>query len=283
VEHFRCMAGMTKSGSRTRSVLERIEAVLPPSIRAVTERARTNDVFTYAAALAFYAIVSIVPLTIVVLWIVSVVLGDDRVRQLAREVGRVAPKNLGADHIVERVAQLGMRLGIVAIIAALWPATAYGAGLERAFDRLRPKSDKTLEGLRGRALFVMVLLPIFVLGSLLGSFVGSEAVEKSGLTRFVGYGIALATGFVFTALALILIYRIFPPGRLAWKGVFRATVVAATGISLLSFLFFLYVSLGANFEKHYATSGLAALVLLAVWLFLANVFVLAAYRIALER
>jgi hypothetical protein len=42
------------------------------------------------------------------------------------------------------------------------------------------------------------------------------------------------------------------------------------------------VSLGANFEQHYATSGLASLVLLAVWLFLANVLLLAAYRVALE-
>jgi hypothetical protein len=44
----------------------------------------------------------------------------------------------------------------------------------------------------------------------------------------------------------------------------------------------LYVILGANFQEHYATSGQAGLVLLAVWLFLANVLVLAAYRVALE-
>jgi membrane protein len=276
------MAGGTKSRRRARSVIERIEATLPRPIRAVVERAHTNDVFTYAAALAFYAIVSIVPLTILVLWIVSVVLGDDRVRQLALEVGRLSPKNLGTDRIVQRVAELGTRLGIVAIIASLWPATAYGAGLERAFDRLGPKRDKALEGLRGRGLFFIVLLPIFVLGSLIGSFAGSEAVGREGAARFVGYGMALATGFLSTGVGLILIYRIFPPGRLSWRDSIRATLVAATGISLLSFLFVLYVSLGANFEEHYATSGLAALVLLAVWLFLANVLVLAAYRVALE-
>src|SRR6266542_6880361 len=70
--------------------------------------------------------------------------------------------------------------------------------------------------------------------------------------------------------------------RLSWREAFRATITAATGISVLSFLLVLYVSLGANFEKHYATSGLAALVLLAVWLFLANVLVLASYRVVLE-
>ena len=282
MEDFQCMARATKATKRATSAIERIEARFPRPIRVVVERAHTNDVFTYAAALAFYAIISVVPLTILVLWIVSVVLGDERVRHLAAEMGRIVPESLGAERIVQRVAQLGTRLGIVAIISALWPATAYGSGLERAFDRLGPKRDEKLEGLRGRALFFLVVLPVFVIGSLLGSFVGSQALGTEGLARIVGYVVALATGFVATALALVLIYRIFPPTKLSWKDVFRATLTAATGISVLSFLFFLYVSLGANFEKHYATSGLAALVLLAVWLFLANVLVLAAYRVALE-
>jgi YihY family inner membrane protein len=282
VEHFPCMARTTKSRKRAPSIIERIEARLPRPVRLVVERAHTNDVLTYAAALAFYAMVSVVPLTILMLWIVSVILGDHRVQQLAAEVGRMAPKELGADRIVQRVAELGTRLGIIAIITALWPATAYGAGLERAFDRLGPKGEKELEGLRGRGLFLFVLLPVFVLGSLIGSFAGSEALGSSGVGRIVGYAIALATGFVSTALALILIYRIFPPNRMSWRDVLRATLTAAAGISVLSFLFVLYVSLGANFQEHYATSGLAALVLLAVWLFLSNALVLAGYRVALE-
>src|SRR6266536_2377414 len=188
------MARTTKATKKATSTVERIEAWLPPPMRNVIERAHTNDVFTYAAALAFYAIVSVVPLTILVLWLVSVVLGDDRVRQLASEVGRVAPKNLGADRIVQRVAQLGSRLGVVATITALWPATAYGSGLERAFDRLGPRRDEKLEGLRGRGLFFLVLLPVFVLGSLVGSFAGSEALGTSGLARVIGYAVALATG-----------------------------------------------------------------------------------------
>lgn len=282
MEHFPCMAKPTKATNKATSALQRIEAWLPEPIRNVVERARTNDVFTYAAALGFYAIVSVLPLTILVLWLMSVVLGDDRVRQLAGEVGRVAPKNLGADRIVQRVAQLGSRLGVVAIITALWPATAYGSGLERAFDRLGPHRDEKLEGLRGRGLFFLVLLPVFVMGSLLASFAGSLALGTNGMGRLVGFAVALATGFLGTAVALILIYRIFPPTRLSWRDILRATLTAAAGISILSFLLILYVSLGANFEEHYATSGLAALVLLAVWLFLANVLVLAGYRVALE-
>jgi hypothetical protein len=51
---------------------------------------------------------------------------------------------------------------------------------------------------------------------------------------------------------------------------------------VLSFGVILFLGLGANFQAHYATSGLAGLVLLAVWLFLSNALVLTGYRMALQ-
>jgi membrane protein len=277
------MSKTTRARRRAEGAVGRIERLLPRPARDFLRRARTNDVFLFSAALAFYAIISVVPLTVLIVWIVSAVMGDHGVQQLTAEIGRIAPKSLGADRLVQRVAQQGTRLGVVAAITGLWPATAYGSGLERAFDGLGPKREQKLEGLRGRGLFFLILLPVFVGGSLLGSFVGSKAVGSSGIPRIVGYVLALGTGFVATSIALILIYRIFPPTRLSWRDIFRATLIAAAGISILSFLFLLFVSLGTNFEKHYATSGLASLVLMGVWLFLANVLLLEGYRVALER
>src|SRR5206468_3982473 len=153
--------------------------------------------------------------------------------QRAEEIRRVAPKNLGAGEALQRVADLGSRLGIASIVTALWPATAYGSGLERAFDRLGPTADRRLEGLRGRGLFFLVLLPTFVLGSLAGSFLGTVALGRTGVAKIVGYALAFFTGFLAASAAVVLIYRIFPPKRLAWTDVLRATAVAATGISVL--------------------------------------------------
>jgi membrane protein len=262
--------------------MDRLQELLPGPFRRALKRARGQDILLYSAALAFYAIVSVIPLTILVLWIVSAVLGDQRTHQLAQEIRRVAPENIGADQALERVADLGSKLGVTSILTALWPATAYGSGLERAFDRLGPKADRSLEGLRGRGMFLLVILPTFILGSLIGSFLGTVALGSDGVARIVGYALALATGFLAASVGLVLIYRIFPPTRLTWRQIFEATLVAATGISVLSFLLLLFVGLGANFQAHYATSGLAGLVLLAVWLFLSNALVLTGYRVALE-
>lgn len=255
---------------------------LPRPVRDFIKRVRAQDVLLYSAALAFYALVSIVPLTILVMWVISLVLGDQRTHQLAQELRTLAPKSIGADQALQRVADIGIRLGVISLITGLWPATAYGSGLERAFDRLSPGADKRLEGLKGRGLFLLVILPIFILGSLLGCFAGTKAFASSGVARVVGYGVALGTGFLATAVALVLIYRIFPPHRLTWPQTLRATLIAGAGISVLSLVFVLILTLGANFESHYATSGLAGIVLLALWLFLSNVLVLVGFRAALQ-
>jgi membrane protein len=271
-----------RATSKTHTLADRIREVLPPPIRALVRRAREDDILMLAAGLAFYAAVSLVPLVLLVLAVTSMVLGDQRVKELADAVGRLAPKDLGADQFVRRIAGVATRTSIVAFLTGLWPATSYGAGLVRAFDDLSSRS-RTAEGLRGRGLVLIVLIPLFVLGALLGSYAGSNALGTGGIWLAVGIVLALVVGFLAAAAALVLIYRIFPPRRLPWRGVLTATAITAAATTVLSLVLTLYLSLGANFEEHYASSGLGLFFLVAVWLFLANVMLLVGYKIAVER
>ena len=66
------------------------------------------------------------------------------------------------------------------------------------------------------------------------------------------------------------------------RAVIRGTVTAAGSIALLTLAFVVYLRVGADFTTRYATSGLAAIVLFAGWLFLANALVLIGYTAALE-
>jgi membrane protein len=256
---------------------------LPPRARRAVDDLSGRDLLLHAAGLAFYALVSVVPLSIVVMWITSAVAGESRVQQMARVVSAIAPENVGADRAVRRVARLGSGLGIAAILTGLWPATAYGSGLARAFRRLSPRDPpEELTGMWGRGLLLLVLLPLLVLGSMLGAF-GASALFGEGLLRVLGYVLGLVLAFVGAALATAIIYRIFPPESLRWPQILRATLVTAVGVALLTVAFALVVGFGADFEKHYAISGVAAIVLLGVWLFLANALLLLGYRVALSR
>jgi uncharacterized BrkB/YihY/UPF0761 family membrane protein len=81
-----------------------------------------------------------------------------------------------------------------------------------------------------------------------------------------------------TAAVLALIFRVLPPKRLAAGQVVRASVIAAAGTSLLSLGVWIYLVYGSNFEEHYATSALASVVLVGIWLYLSNALILLAYR-----
>ncbi|MDP8993267.1 MAG: YihY/virulence factor BrkB family protein [Actinomycetota bacterium] len=278
------MSSPARAAEGAQRYLERVEARLPGRVRHIAARAREDDIFLHAAALAFYGLVSVAPLVVVALWLVSLVVGDDEVRRTAEKLGRFAPRQLGADRALERVADVGTRAGVVAVVAALWPATAYGAGLVRVFDRLSEGAERELKGLRGRglALCLVGLVPALILSSLLASYVGVKLLGDGALPTAAGLVLALALGFLATAAAVTLIYKVFPHRSPPWHSMLRGTVVAAGGTSLLSVAYVAYLRLGADFEQRYTSDAVAAIVLLALWLFLANVALLVGYKVATE-
>jgi len=268
------------------SVGAKLERRLPGVLRLLIDELEETDVLLYASGLAFYALVSVVPLVIVVMWVVATILGDVRVHQFAQELARIAPPGLGADKALERVAALGTQIGLPAVLAALWPATAYGAGLSRAFRRLAPdehgRNKAKATGLRGRLLAFLVLLPIFAVGGIVASYLGTQAFGDSVAGIVLGPVISLVAGFLVAAAAIAILLRIFPPKPLEGRQILRGTTFTAAGVSILSLGFALYLTFGANFQERYASSGIAGIVLLAVWLFGSNALLLLGYRVALR-
>lgn len=270
----------SKAKRKTERLVDRVEQRLPGPLGRIVQTLRGDDILLYSAGLGFYALISIVPLVIVVAWLTGLVLGDDRVQQVAQQLQDAAPRNLQAGDFLERVVEQGTSLGLTAVVVGLWPATSYGAGLRRALHHLSGTDRKEMEGLRGRGLALLVLLPLFVLGSLVGAYAGTAVVGDGLAAGFLGAALALVVGFVGTAVGAALIYRIFPPERMSWREIGVGVLWAASSISILSLGFALFLSLGANFQDHYASSGMGALVLLGLWLFLANALLLVGYRLA---
>ncbi len=255
-----------------------LHRVLPPPARRIAEEAERHDLLIVAAGLSFYALLSVVPFLVVLVWVTSLLLGDRQVERLAEVARSMAPEDLGADGAVQGVAEAGTRLGVAALLSGLWPATSYGAGLVRALDSVSPSEDREAPGVLGRILMLVALVPLFVIGSLLAATAGTLLLENLAL----GVVLALATGFTGAVVAVALIYRFFAPIRLSWWEIARASPMAAGAIALLSVGLILYMALGANFKEHYAASSVVGLVALALWVFLANVVVLAVYAIVLE-
>lgn len=262
--------------------IDRLQERLPKSVGTFIGRLRQEDVLLPASGLAFYALVSFAPLLIVSVWVVGLLAGDSRVQQLSQQVKEAAPQGLGLGSLVQQVANQGTSLGVGAAVAALWPATAYGSALARGFERLDGGGGEELRGLRGRGLAILVILPMFVLGILGAAFFGTTLLRDGITASILGPVLALVFGFAAAFLGSAVIYWIFPLRRLPWGRLARAAALAATLIAVLSLLFVLYLNLGADFEESYASSTIAGMVLLGVWLFLSNAVLLAVHAGATE-
>jgi uncharacterized BrkB/YihY/UPF0761 family membrane protein len=126
----------------------------------------------------------------------------------------------------------------------------------------------------------VVLIPAFVIGGLVASYAASQALGASALG--VGLGLALVIGFATAAAGLVVIYRFFPPTRLPWPSIWRAVLWTAVADALISVGFVAYLSTGTQVQQHHITTGIATLVLLALWLFAGNIMLLVGYRIGLD-
>jgi len=194
-------------------IADAVEERLPRSMAAVVRRLRSEDVFLLSAGLSFYALVSVVPFAVLVLWLVSLVTGKARVHEVADQLARHLPANLGVENALQSVADLGVRLGLGALAALLWPATAYGAGLRRSFARLADDKGDEVKGLPGRAMALGLIgvVPALALAGLVAAYLGTAVVGDGGVAQVAGWVLALAFGFAASAVGVAGIYRLFAP------------------------------------------------------------------------
>lgn len=231
-----------------------------------------------AAGLAFYALVSVAPLVVLSIRVASLLVGDDAVRRAGDELARLAPEKLGIDKAFGTVAAAGTGIGFTAALAALWPASAYGSGLVRAFDRLTG-TKRSNQGLRGRllALSLLGVMPVFVLLTLGVVAVAPRVLGEGAAEAVGGWSIGVVVAFLMLTAFHALVYRVFAPRPPKRRDLLEGAMVAALGVTVLSLVYAGYLQFGADFAGRYVTSGLAAVVLLAVWLFLANGLLLVGY------
>jgi membrane protein len=256
---------------------------LPDAVNDLIDHLRRAEVFFYGAGLAFYGLISVAPFLVVGFWAAAGVAGEDRIDSLAENLADIAPGEVDVEPAIQNLLEVGTGVGIIALFTALWPATAYGGGLVRGFDELSPAENRSAGGLRGRvkSLALLIALPVVLLGGLAVSSVLTGLVDDGWAVRMLAWAGAVVVGTLVTAVGLVGIYRLFGPDDLSFRSLATGAAAAAAGITVMSAGYLVYLDQGADWEERVAGSGLATVVLLALWLYLSNVILLSGYAVAL--
>ena len=265
---------------RLKSAAEAAERRLPERMSSLMRRIGNREILLVASSLAFYGVVSALPLLMLSFAAVEGIAGDEALESFAELAAETGPEGTGA--FLEPLMADGGSLTVATVLFTLWPATAYGGGLRRALMRWSSQSD-VMAGLRGRVmgLGLVLLLPALMLAGLPLMFTLSMLAGNGAVGMALGWGAALVAGALVGTVMTSLLYKAFTPDTLGWRDTASGAALSAVTTAVFSLLFVVYLSIGDT-EERFGGGATAVVVLIGLWLFVANILLLAGYQTVLE-
>jgi membrane protein len=233
-----------------------------------------------AAMVAYFALLSFVPLIFLALSLLGLVHRADASDFLVRELQRAFPGTSVGSIItlVHKVQDNAATLGIIGGVALLWSSLSLFSALESAFNIVYGLPNRSF--LRGKALAMtlMVTMVTFLFASLLVGALGVEVLKRyapgfvgnSVVAYIVSIAVSLAGVFAF----LLAVYWFLPTADVAFHDALPGAVIAAIVLEASFQILPVFVRL-AGVSPTLRVLGAPAILLL--WLYvMANVVVFGA-------
>ncbi len=219
---------------RAREMVRVIGAWLPDRLSGLVRRFADRGLLLSASSLAFYGLVSALPLLLIAFAFVEpVVAGESTLRSFADQVAANGPE--GSGQYVDQLADSGGSFGFVTLLFTIWPATMYGGGLRRALSR-HSEGSESAAGLRGRliGLGMVLVLPVVVLGGIPMMFLLSTLVGDGVVETVFGWTLALVVGTLVATALTAALYHAFSPESLGLPESLAGAAVTAVVTAVFS-------------------------------------------------
>ncbi|MFB3892604.1 MAG: YihY/virulence factor BrkB family protein [Phycisphaerae bacterium] len=232
-----------------------------------------------SAAIAFYTVFSLAPLTMLALGVASLVLGEragsHALRsQLSFYVGRDAARFISEAIYTSAQAGHGVTESIVGLVALFFGATAVFSEIQSALNavwktpprRLRPVHHllgyllRKCRAVGMTLIFGAAMLASFLLGAAWG--VARKEIALGGL--FLGRAYHFLVALVLLLGLLMTAYKVLPEARIRWRDVWMGAAITAVAMMIGEVLIGLYLA-RAQVGTAYGAAG--SLVLVLVWVY----------------
>ena len=268
---------------RVRAGLRRV----PRPVRRLVGWARSDESLLNAAALSFYALMSLPPMVLVAFWVVGGVAGDAQLERAGRALSGWLPRQVDGTAVLAHMTAVAGSVGWFSVLAAVWPATWYGAGLSRSLDRITEGGERRFDGVRGRllGLCLVLVLPLGVLAVLLVALVAPGLAGHGAWSYALGVAVGAGLGLVALTGLLAAVYEVFGTYDVRWRETTLGGGLAALATVVVSAGFVLYVRLAgaSGYGTKYGGHLLGSVALFALWVYLVHLVVLSGYRFTTNR
>ncbi|TKX81706.1 YihY/virulence factor BrkB family protein [Halorubrum sp. SD626R] len=235
--------------------------------RRVVDVAIDRQVTFLAAAIAYYAFVSLVPALLLLVVVATAVFGEVIAGELVASAGGFLTP-AGEEAVTGAVSSAGGRTGagVLGVAVLLWSTLKVFRGLDTAFAELYgvkepPDFAKQLTDAGSVVLGVGVGVGVMVI-------VGAFVAAADAVPTVEAVSILVLPGFL--AVVFLPMYYLLPQPRIGLREALPGAVVAAVGWTLLQTGFQVYAASAGQFQVYGVIGGI---LLLVTWLYLAAVVV----------
>src|SRR5881398_1619938 len=182
---------------------------------------------------AYFALLSFVPLTFLALSLLGLVHRADASDFLVRELSRAFPTSSLKSilTLVHRVQDNAATLGVVGGIALLWSSISLFSALESAFNIVYGRPNRSFLHGKGIAAIVMVATITTLFASLVVGALGVEVIKRyaPGLAAnsVVAYLLSIAVSLLGVFLFVLVSYRLLTNTEITVSDVLPGAVMAA--------------------------------------------------------
>jgi membrane protein len=252
--------------------------------RRLLDSVRKNDLLTRAAALSYYFIFALFPMTLSLLAAVGIFArATDLHGDLGKRLGQLMPPSALAlvENTLREISVHSSRwkLGL-GLLLAIWSGSGGMSCIMDALDRsYRTRSSRPYWKRQAIAIGLTALvsalgfvaLVMVLAGGTLADFLG----ERTGLshTLIVLWGIVeWPVALFFVLLALALLYCFGPSERQPWRWISPGSVVGILVWVIASLLFRVYLRFFSTYGRSYGSLG--AVMVLLLWLYITGLALL---------
>ncbi len=236
-----------------------------------------------AAAIAYYTLFSVFPLTLLLISLGSFVLDSQQAQDAAlTAVGTYLPFATElVQRNIERVLQLRGTASVIGAIGFVWAASGVFGSLSRAinlaWDLQRPRpawAERALAA--GLVLLVSLLFSLSLL-----STAAIEVVARLARVLFPGTPVSALSlvdlasrvlPYVFTVLLFSFLYAVLPSTGVAWREVLPGAFLASISWEVAKNAFTIYLASFATYNLVYGSLG--AVIALLLWSYISGLIIL---------
>lgn len=258
---------------------------LLPVLREAWQEYERDHARYLATAMVYYALISLVPLMLLLLALLGLLLrfsdvARDAERQLRGVIDAHVGPQVGAsiEQLVQQLQRESIVTGLVSLVALMLTASALFRHLRLSFRAIWKYTPPLVAGKFRVALRATVIqwaaAYLMVLGGGLALVVALAAITitqwvNSVLTRLPlfhlvpAWVLALPSSVILVGLTFFLLFKYLPPRQLSWRHVWLATTLCTTAYILGTELLVLF---GAIFRRGPTTLGaFGGLLALMIW------------------